>query len=190
MLVTGDLSFSSFSIAITITTMMSASLAFNAFGLEGSSGFERLSLLPIKPTDLFIAKNVAFLCVVFSHTFFIFPLIFYNFGIVYLTVAVLQTIHICLLYALWGNELSIRFPFEMRFYEPSFGGSIPAMLTAVLSISFVGNIAYLFNPPGPFSLALISLALLAISFLFYRICLGMSSRKLADNWEEIGQKLL
>lgn len=184
-----DFSFASFSVAISISVMMCGSLAFNIFGLENSSGIERLSLLPIKAEDLMAAKNKAFAAVVFSQTLFLFPLLFYKFGMVLTIISVLKIISIILLYTAWGNRLSIKYPFQMRFYQLSFGGSIPAMLYGVLAISLFIIVPEFATAGNTIIKLMVNVLLIGISFLIYKFALRRTSRKLPENWNDIALKL-
>ena len=188
LLTAADFSFESFTVAISIIVMMSGSLAFNVFGLENSSGIERLSLFPIKPEDLIRAKNKTFALVIFSQTFFLFPLVFFKFGTILLLVSILKTVSIILLYTAWGNNLSIKFPFQMRFYQLSFGGSISAMIYGISAISLL-IIAPEFLTAGQTATKLIvNILLIVFSLLIYRFSLRQNSQKLPENWRNIALK--
>lgn len=188
LLTAADFSFESFSVAVSIIVMLSGSLAFNVFGLENRSGIERLSLFPIKPEDLLRAKNKAFALAVFSQTLFLFPLVFFKFGVVLSIVSILKIVSIILLYTAWGNNLSIKFPFQMRFYQLSFGGSLAAMTYGILAIGLL-VIAPEFLTAGRTEIKLIVNILLVIfSWLIYRFSLRRSSKKLSENWGNIRLK--
>ncbi len=189
LLTAADFSFESFSVAISIIVMMSGSLAFNVFGLENASGIERLSLFPIKPEDLIRAKNKAFALVVFSQTFFLFPLVFFKFGAILWIVSIFKTVSIILLYTAWGNNLSIKFPFQMQFYQLSFGGSIAAMTYGISAIGLL-IIAPEFLTAGRTAIKfLVSILLVIFSWLIYRFSLRRNSQKLSENWSNIALKL-
>ncbi len=189
LLTAADFSFESFSVAVSTIVMMSGSLAFNVFGLENSSGIERLSLFPIKSEDLLRAKNKAFALVVLSQTFFLFPLIFFKFGVILLLVSILKTVSIILLYTAWGNNLSIKFPFQMRFYQLSFGGSIAAMAYGVLAISILVIAPEFLTAGQTATKMIINILLIIFSFLIYRFSLRQNSQKLSENWRNIALKL-
>ena len=188
-LISADVSFFSFSLAISFSIMMCGSLAFNIFGLENLASFQRLSLLPIEPQDLFIAKNKVFGLLIFSTTFFLFPLIFYKFGLIFFLVAILKTVAISLFYLTFGNNLSIRFPFKMNFYEVSLGGSLQDMLTAVCLISFLSIIPDFFLMPNALAILLINIGLVVFSYFAYQFSLSRVSGKLPIEWENIALKL-
>lgn len=189
-LLSADISFFSFSVAISTLIMMCGGLAFNLFGLENTASLQRLSLLPIKPKDLFIAKNKAFVLLIFSQTFFLFPLIFYKFGFVFSLAAILKTIAVTLFYLAWGNSLSIRFPFKMSFYEVSFGGSLQDMLSAVFLITLVFIVPdFLLIENSAFIILLANLGLVIISYSIYLFSLSRVSNQLSDEWENIAAKL-
>lgn len=185
LLTAGDFSFESFSVAISIIVMLSGSLAFNIFGLENRSGIERLSLFPIKPEDLLRAKNKAFALVIFSQTFFLFPPVFFKFGAILLIVSILKIFSIILLYTAWGNNLSIKFPFHMRFYQFSFGGSIAAMMYGILAISLVTIAPEFLSAGQRWTKLLVNILLVIFSFLIFRFSLRQSSKKLSENWRNI-----
>lgn len=189
LLTAADFSFESFSAAISVIVMMSGSLAFNVFGLETRSGIERLSLFPIKPEDLLRTKNKTFALVVFSHTFILFPLLFFKFGAISLLIAILKIVSVVLLYTAWGNYLSIKFPFSMRFYQFSFGGSLAAMMYGILAISLL-VIAPEFLTAGHQATKLLASVLLIIfSLLIYRFSLRRNSQILSEKWSRIALKL-
>jgi hypothetical protein len=184
-----ELSIFSFSFAVSLMIMMSGGLAFNIFGLESSESFQRLSLLPLKPKDLFIAKNKAFGLLIFSQTFFLFPLIFYRFGLIAFLAAVLKTVSITFFYLAWGNDLSVRFPFRIKSFEVSFGGSLPEMLTAVFIISLISIVPDFFLLPNVTFILLIDIILLVLSWLAYKFSLRRAPAKLTTEWENIAFKL-
>ncbi len=188
-LFSADVSIFSFSVVIFLVVMMCSSLAFNIFGLENLTSFQRLSLLPIQPKDLFIAKNKAFGLLILSQTLFLFPLILYKFGAVYLLIAILKTITITLFYMAWGNSLSVRFPFKMNFYEVSFDGSIQDMLTAVFVIGLITLAPDFFLMQNTLVILLINIALTILSYAIYQVSLRRISGKLSDEWENIAFKL-
>ncbi len=188
-LVSSDISFLSFSVAISFSIMMSGSLAFNIFGTENLASFERLSLSPIKPEDLFITKNKVFIFLIFSQNFFLLPLIFFKFGLIYLLVAILKTILVCLLYMAWGNNLSINFPFKMNFYEVSFGGSIQDMISAVSLISLISILPDFLLTENSIAILLINIVLAIFTCLIYKFSLRCVSNKLSGKWENIAFKL-
>jgi len=189
LLVAGNFSFQSFSIAIAVIGMLSGSLAFNSFGLENNAGIERLSIFPIKPEELIKTKNKAFAFVIGSQTFFLFPIIFFKFGAVFFIISILKTISIMLLYTAWGNYLSIRFPFKMYFYQLAVGGSLTAMLYRILVIS-LPIIVPEFIAPEDLKVKLIYNSLLiGLSLFLYKFSLQQSAKKLPENWENIALKL-
>lgn len=188
-LVQVDFSFVSFSVAITLSVMLSTTLAFNIFGLETPAGFQRLTLAPIKPADLLKAKNKAFFLLVFTQSFFLLPLVLYKFGVLWLFIAGIKTTSICLLCFAFGNHLSMRFPFKMRFYEFSIGGSIPAALLGIASVSIVCNLPDIVSR-GHVTIALIgNVILLPLSYLVYKFSLDRASKELPGYWEDIGRQL-
>jgi hypothetical protein len=188
-LFSAEVSIFGFSVAISFLIMMSGGLAFNLFGLESSESFQRLSLLPIEPKDLFIAKNKAFGLLIFSNTFFLFPLIFYKFGLTSFLLAILKTVSITFFYLAWGNGLSVRFPFKQNFYEISFGGSLPEMLTAVFLISLLSLAPDFFLLPNLMGTLLVNAGLVILSFVAYKFSLKSASAKLINEWENIALKL-
>ena len=184
-----EFSFQSFGVAISLTVMMSGSLAFNNFGLETASAIERLSLLPITAEDLMAVKNKAFAIVIFSQIFFWFPLLFFKFGMILTLAAVLKTVSIVLLYTAWGNYLSVKFPFKMRFYQLSFGGSIPAMLYGVLTISLFIVAPEFFTAEQITAKIIFNIFSVVVCFLIYKFSLRRISRRLFADWENIALKL-
>lgn len=189
LLIFGDFSFLSFSVALAFIVMMNGSLSFNGFGLETASGIERLSLLPVKAEDLLAAKNKAFALVVFSQILFLFPLIFYKFGFPLFISSILKTISIVLLYAAWGNNLSIKHPFKMNFYQLSFGGSISAMLYGVIIISIFIVAPEFLNVENSILKLAFNIFFAAACFLIYRFTLKTASQKLPLEWERIARRL-
>ncbi len=181
-----EMSFLSFGPAVSFSIIMSSTVAFNIFGLETAASFERLSLAPIKPRDLFIAKNHAFALLIFSQTFFLFPLVLFQFGAVLTMAAVFKTVSIGLLYMAWGNYLSIKFPFKMNFYEFSFGGSIPDMLAGIFVISVIAILPDLLLSDNNFFVLISNAGLAVFSFYIYRFSLRRLSGKLFNAWEKIG----
>lgn len=188
-LLTTDMSFLSFGAALAVSAMMSSGLAFNSFGLETTAGIERLSLAPIEPADLFNAKNRSFWLLVLSQTIFLFPIVVYRFGVVYLAAAVLKTVAVSLLYTAWGNKLSVQFPFKMTFYEVSFGGSIPDMMMAVLLISLVAIVPEHFLPASASLVFMSNTALAIVSYTVYRLSIKRYAGKLPGEWENIARAL-
>lgn len=188
-LATGDIAFSSFSVVISLSIMLSGSLAFSVFGLETTASFERLSLAPIRPADLFIAKNRAFAFLTFSQTFFLFPLILFQFGIVYLMVAILKTISVCFLYMAWGNSLSVSFPFKMKAYEISFGGSIQDIVRAIFLISLFSILPDFLLSGNALAILLNNIIFAIFSCLIYKFSLRRVSIRLSGEWENIAVKL-
>ncbi len=188
-LFSGELSFFSFSLMISFLIMMCSGLAFNIFGLENTASFQRLSLLPIEPKDLFLAKNKAFAFLIFSQTSFLFPLIFYKFGAIYFFAAILKTAAITLFYMAFGNNLSVRFPFKMSFYEISFGGSFQDMLTAVFVISLINLVPDFFLIPNEVGILLADFVFVILGWFAYYFSLQRVSVKLPNEWENIGFKL-
>jgi hypothetical protein len=189
LLAAGDFSFESFSVAISVIVMLCGSLAFNVFGLESSSGIERLSLFPIKPEDLLKTKNKTFALLIFSNTFFLFPLVFFKFGAILLLVSILKIVSIVLLYTAWGNHLSIKYPFQMRFYQLSFGGSLSAIMYGVLAISLLIIAPEILTAGQTATKLIANILLIIFTLLIYRFFLRRSSQKLSENWCNIAFKL-
>jgi hypothetical protein len=188
-LFSGEFSFFSFSVAISFSIMMCGGLAFNIFGLENTASFQRLSLLPIAAQDLFTAKNKAFALLIFSQTFFLFPLIFYKFGWLYFLTAILKIVAITLFYMAFGNNLSIKFPFKMNSYEFSFGGSLQDMISAIFLIILLSLVPDFFLIGNTVAVLLMNLALVILGWVAYRFSLQRVSAKLSGEWENIGLKL-
>jgi len=188
-LVQADFSFVSYSIAITVSVMLSATLACNFFGLETAAGFERLTLFPITPTELLKSKNIGFILLVFSQSFFLLPIVLYKFGGLYLIVAVMKTISIALLWTAFCNHLSLRFPFEMSFYEFSIGGSIPSIMLATISVSIAGNLPDVVSRGNDAIAVAANTILLTVSCFVYRFALAAAAKKLPGCWENIGERI-
>jgi hypothetical protein len=185
----GQMPFVSFSIALSLSTMMSGSLAFNIFGMETSSGFQRLTLLPIKHKDFLIAKNIGFSLLIFSQTFFLLPLILFESGIIFLFAAVLKIVSIVFFYTALGNNLSIKSPFKMNAYEISFGGSIHEMIVGIFLISLTCILPDVFFTESSALFLLVNVGLASLSFLCYKVSLNRASIKLSDEWENIAFNL-
>lgn len=189
LLINVDFSFQSFSIALCFAALSSGSLAFNSFGLETASGIERLSLLPTKAKDLLSAKNKGFTAVVFSQMFFLFPLLWFKFGAILTTIAVLKTISVILLYAAWGNNLSVRHPFKMNFYQLSFGGSLSAMLYGILTISLFIIVPEFLTAGNIAAKLIVNVLSIMFSAFIYKFFLQKTSRELPAQWENIAVSL-
>lgn len=188
-LIMADMSFLSFGPAISFSIMMGAGLALSIFGLETTQSFQRLSLAPIAPAELFAAKHKALALLTFSQTFFLFPIVLVKFGPVYLVAAIAKTIAIGLLYMAWGNYLSVRFPFKLHPYEVSFGGSLPDMIGAVFVISLLAIVPdFLLRENAPLIL-LSNTGFAILSYLVYKFSLRRYSQRLPGEWENIALKL-
>jgi hypothetical protein len=186
----GQMPFVSFSIALSLSTMMSGNPAFNIFGMETSSSFQRLTLLPMKHKDLFIVKNKGFALLIFSQTFFLFPLILFKLGVICLFAAILKTISIIFLYTASGNNSSIESPFKMNSYEISFGGNIPQVTAWIFFISLVTILPDVLVAESSALFFLSNVSLAGLSFLYYKVSLNRVSKKLFDEQENIAFKLL
>ena len=185
LLIMADFSFVSFSVALSISVMLSGSLAFNIFGLENSASLERLSLLPIAAKDLLITKNKTFALVVFSQLFILFPIVYLKFGAILLVISILKTLSIVLLYTAWGNRLSIKYPFKMNFYQISFGGSIPATLQGVLIISLAVILSEVLTAQDIGIKFAVNILLLIGSFFIYKFSFVRTAKQLPEHWETI-----
>jgi hypothetical protein len=185
----GSFSFSSFSVGISFILLMCAGLPFNSFGLEKSAGLERLSLFPISNRDLLITKNKSFALLTLSQVSFLFPLILYKFGIFSLVISLLQTASVILLYAAWGNNLSVKYPFKMDFYQFSFGGSLPAMIYGgvIISLLIIGT-EFLTASNSIVNLSA-NVLLIIFCFFIYRYFLQKSAGLIFKNRETIRLKI-
>jgi hypothetical protein len=188
-LIMTDLSFLSFGPAISFAVMMSAGLAFSVFGLETTQSFQRLSLAPIAPAELFTAKHRALALLTISQTFFLFPIILIKFGPVYLMAAMAKTVAISMLYMAWGNYLSVKFPFKLYPYEVSFGGSLPDMIGAVFVISLLAIVPDLLLRENVAFILLGNAGFAALGHLVYTFSLRRFSQRLPAEWENIALKL-
>jgi hypothetical protein len=189
LLIMTDMSFLSFGPAISFSIMMGAGLAFSIFGLETNESFQRLSLAPIAPAELFAAKHMALALLTFSQTFFLFPIVLVKFGPVYLVAAIAKTIGISFLYMAWGNYLSVRFPFKLHPYEVSFGGSLPDMIGAVFLISLLAIVPDFVVRESSGVTLLSNIGLAILSYLIYKFSLRRYSQRLPGEWENIALKL-
>jgi hypothetical protein len=179
------ISFQMFNGFVVFAAMLSGSLAFNIFGLETLESIERYELLPLTAGEIIKTKNSAFASVVFTQTFFLFPLIFWRFGAVYFIVSMIKIASITLIYAAWGNVLSIKHPFKMYFYQFSFGGSLPDMLAGVLVISLTAIFSEVFTAESLAAKLLVNILINLICIGLYSLSLNWSARALPSEWERI-----
>jgi hypothetical protein len=106
-----------------------------------------------------------------------------------LIIAGIKTASIGLLCTAFGNRLSMRFPFKMSFYEFSIGGSIPASMLAVGSVSIVGNLPDLVSR-GNVTVALIgNVILVIVTYSAYELSLRRASKELPIYWEGIRRQI-
>lgn len=179
------LSFQMFNGFIVFSATMNGSLAFNIFGLETRESIERYEIFPLTAREIIKTKNLSLAAVVFMQTFFLFPLVFWRFGAVYFIVSVIKVASITMLYAAWGNVLSVRHPFKVYFYQFSFGGSIPDMLAGVLLISLVAIFSEVLTAENIVSKLIVNVLITFICAGLYLLSLNRTAKNLSSNWEKI-----
>lgn len=93
-----------------ILSMIGATSAMNAFGLDGGAGLDRYALSPLSGANIIRTKNAAFLSVVAAQRVPIIALALWRFGAFEALGAVAETASLALLVLAWGNVVSVRNP--------------------------------------------------------------------------------
>jgi hypothetical protein len=93
-----------------ILSMIGATSAMNAFGLEGGAGMDRYGLSPLSGAQIIRTKNLAFLSVIAAQRVPIIALAVWRFGAGEALAAVAEIASLALLLLAWGNVVSVRHP--------------------------------------------------------------------------------
>jgi hypothetical protein len=133
-----------FRIALIGVLLFNLSAAFNYFGFESPSGFDRYTLLPMSGREIIVNKNLAFALMVAAALCPVILLASWRFGITEGALGIVEVALLALAYMVWGNLMSVRQPFKMQFFRFSSGGSPVEMLVGAVFGSLPGAfLAYL-----------------------------------------------
>jgi hypothetical protein len=166
-----------------------SSLAFNSFGFETTSGFDRYRLLPLSWRDIILSKNIAWAIAVAAALLLILPFAIWKAGLAAAAVATIEAVLLGLAYLSWGNWMSVTYPVRMEAYrlsspapfaEAALGmmfGSLPAALVVILA-----------SREHALSIWGIAGLLPFYAFLYLR-SLAWSGRRLGERWSTIRASL-
>jgi hypothetical protein len=93
-----------------ILSMIGATSAMNAFGLDGGAGMDRYALSPLTGAQIIRTKNAAFMAVLGAQRAPIIALAIWRFGPREALAAVAETASLAFLLLAWGNVVSVRNP--------------------------------------------------------------------------------
>jgi hypothetical protein len=124
--------------ALIAAPLLNPSAAFNYFGLETPSGFDRYTLLPLGGRDVVVIKNLAFALVFAAPLCPAMLLASWRFGIVEGLLCVLELALLAAAFLAWGNVASVARPFRMQPFRFSSGGPPVEMLAGALFGSLPG----------------------------------------------------
>ena len=180
-----DPSVTAFIAVLALLFLPGCSLAFNCLGFDGSSGFDRYTLLPLSGRDILLSKNLAFGMLTIVLCGVIFPLAFWRLGARSGALGFIELILVGLAYLSWGNWMSVKQPYKLQFYRFSSGGSPADAVMGVLFGSLPGGITvYLLHRENSGALWLTLLLLLPYLALYY-FSLTWAGRRLEQQREAL-----
>ncbi|HWW77251.1 MAG TPA: hypothetical protein VNZ44_17745 [Pyrinomonadaceae bacterium] len=158
--------------ALVAVPLLNPSAAFNFFGLETPSGFDRYALLPLSGRDVVVIKNLAFAFLLAAPLCPATLLASWRFGIVEGLFCVLEIALLAAAFLAWGNVASVARPFRMQPFRFSSGGPPVEMLAGAVFGSLPGVwLTYLLYQGGDglrWKLPLTALACAALYWLSVR----------------------
>ncbi|HEX7315743.1 MAG TPA: hypothetical protein VF297_17630 [Pyrinomonadaceae bacterium] len=110
-------------VALMGVPLFNLSAAFNYFGFETATGFDRYGLLPLSGRDVIVSKNLSFVLLVAAQLCPFVLLASWRFGPVEGLLGVVEVALLSCGYLAWGNVSSVRRPFRMQPFRFSSGGS-------------------------------------------------------------------
>ena len=114
-----------------IVCALNANVTLNCLGLDRPAGLTRYLILPIRGTDLFLAKNVAVTVVVAVQLMLLLAIGAWQSGVMQLGADMLVAFVLVLAHLAWGNVVSV---FEPRRMEPYRFASSADPVTMVVSV--------------------------------------------------------
>jgi hypothetical protein len=164
--------------------LFNLSAAFNYFGLETPSGFDRYTLLPLSGRDVILCKNLAFAALVAAPLCPSFLLAAWRFGAVEGLVCLAEVALLSAAYLVWGNAASVGRPFRMQPFRFSSGGPPVEMFAGAVFGSLPGvRLTYLLyqgGGGGAWKLLLTALACGALYLLSLRKAAASFGRRRED----------
>ena len=113
-----------------IVCIMNANVTLNCLGLDRPAGLTRYLILPIRGSDLFLAKNVAMAIIVALQLTLLLAIGAWQSGVMQLGADIVVAIVVLLAHLAWGNVVSV---FEPRRTEPHRFSSGSDLVTTIMS---------------------------------------------------------
>jgi hypothetical protein len=176
--------------ALVGVPLFNLSAAFNYFGLETPSGFDRYTLLPLSSRDVIISKNLAFAFVVAAPLCPSILLASWRFGIIEGLVCFTEVTLLAAAYLAWGNLASISRPFRMQPFRFSSGGPPVEMLAGAVFGSLPGVwLTYLLYHDGGGAAWKILLTAFVCGALYW-LSAGKAAKSFERRREELRRRLI
>lgn len=164
--------------------LFNLSAAFNYFGLETPSGFDRYTLLPLGGRDVVVTKNLAFAFVVAAPLCPSILLTSWRFGIIEGLVCLTEVALLAAAYLAWGNVASVKRPFRMQHFRFSSGGPPVEMLAGAVFGSLPGVwLTYLLYHGGGTGWKI--LLTTVVCWTLYRLSVGKAAGSFVRRREEL-----
>lgn len=178
-----------FGVLIGALFLTCSSIAFNSFGLDSATGWDRYTLFPLSGKEKLASKNLAFAALMLALFLTMLPHAFWRLGVRASLLATIELIVAGLAYASYGNWLSVKQPFKMQFYRFSSGGSpVDALMGMIFGSIPVGVSVLLIYDGGGSALWKFGVMLLLYVAIYF-LTLTYSARVLEREQENIRRAL-
>lgn len=176
-------------IAAVVLFIPLSSVAFNCFGFEKVSGFDRYSLLPLSGRDILFGKNLAWTMIMTATCLAILPFALWRVGFAASAVAGIDVALLGLAYLSWGNWMSVTHPVRTEPYRLSSGGPIMEAVLGLLFGSLPGALAVILAA-REHSISIWAIAgLLPVYAFLYLRTLAWYGQRLEQRWSAIRESL-